>query len=191
MSFKKLMNDKITLIKQDGDKYEDVKANVQSNKIFISDATLPVEEGDKIKRELPNGLPEEYLVKERGFKKGRGGILDHYQCEVEKVNGKNELAVGKKVIYNLLGDNSRININSKDDSINIKNVSSDELFEKLIKVVKEEINENNEEILKTINEMKENKNRKSFVEGYAKFISSVSDHIEVVKPFLPALIEFL
>jgi len=44
-------------------KIPEIAAFVQSEIIFINDASLPIEEGDEIERILPNGLIEIYVVK--------------------------------------------------------------------------------------------------------------------------------
>lgn len=55
MNVKRFLTDRVTLLKKDGTAYENVEAGVQSNMIFITDASLPVEVGDKTKRLLPSG----------------------------------------------------------------------------------------------------------------------------------------
>lgn len=74
-------NDKLTLIKSDSRKYEEILADVQKNKIFINDISLPIEEGDIIIRELPNGLKEKYIVIDRCLYTGH---LGHYELEVRR-----------------------------------------------------------------------------------------------------------
>ncbi|GAF73410.1 unnamed protein product, partial [marine sediment metagenome] len=39
------MRDKVSLVKQDGAQFDNIQASVQSGKIFIDDASLPIEEG--------------------------------------------------------------------------------------------------------------------------------------------------
>lgn len=78
------MRDKVSLVKQDGAQFDNIQASVQPGKIFIDDASLPIEEGDRIKRKLPSGLTESYLVLDRGYYEGIGGIPAHYQIKVRK-----------------------------------------------------------------------------------------------------------
>lgn len=79
-----LMNDIISLVKEDGQRIDNIIASVQTEMIFVDDATLPIEEGDKIIHELPNGQVEKYLILDTGFKKGLRMIPDHYQIKVRK-----------------------------------------------------------------------------------------------------------
>ncbi len=58
------------------------EAMVQPTKIFTEDSDLPVEEGDVVERELPNGMVETYAIEHRGFRKGVHPIPDHYQMKV-------------------------------------------------------------------------------------------------------------
>lgn len=184
-----LLRDKVTLVKKNGQMHENIKANVQPNMISIFDETMPIEEGDRIQRKLSNGLIESYIVLDRGFHSGIGIIKSHYQCKVRK-----ETAIPStppnNVIYNVSGENPRININSVDHSMNVVNVSSDKLFDELRRVIEDNI-EKKHEILNLIDEMEKNKDKKSFVNSYQKFISSMADHMSLVAPFIPALTQLL
>ena len=53
MSFRDFVTDNVSLIKADGRRWDDIAASVQTRKIFIEDAQLPIEEGDIIERRLP------------------------------------------------------------------------------------------------------------------------------------------
>lgn len=78
------MNDEVTLIKSNSEKYEKISADVQGNLIFIDDLSLPIEEGDKLIRIIPNGLNETYVVIDRGLYSGMAGIEGHYEVKVRK-----------------------------------------------------------------------------------------------------------
>ena len=55
--------DRITLVKADGQvAKEDIPALVTGDMIFTADQSLPLEVGDHLLRELPNGLVEDYEV---------------------------------------------------------------------------------------------------------------------------------
>lgn len=56
MSFQQLMRDKVTLVKQNGQRFEALRASVQIDKIFTSDPKIPIEEGDVFERTLPSGV---------------------------------------------------------------------------------------------------------------------------------------
>jgi hypothetical protein len=82
--FERMLTDSVSLVKTDGRQYDGIKAFVQPEMIFIADETLPIEEGDKITRQLPNGLIESYLILERGYMSPVRGIDAHYQVKVRK-----------------------------------------------------------------------------------------------------------
>lgn len=89
MSFQRMLNDTISLVKADGQRIDGINALVQSGSIFIGDALLPAEDGDRIVRTLPNGLIEEYVILDTGYKSGMGGIQPHFQMKVQKQAGPN------------------------------------------------------------------------------------------------------
>lgn len=130
-----MMNDVVTLVKSDGRQFADIPANVQPKMIFIDDGKIPIEEGDHIERLLPNGLLERYLVLDRGFFGASGGFKDHYQIQVRKVTAIPRDPVAQTTIYNLHGANSRVNIQSHDQSTNVVTVSPTDLFAELRKAL--------------------------------------------------------
>ena len=192
MSFSSMCNDVVTLIKQDGTVIEKIKANVQPNMIFIYDEKLPLEENDKIYRPLPNGLVEKYEVLDRGFYSAIGGIQAHYQAKVRKEGSiKNEQYHQITNIYNLNGPQSRLNISSTDNSVNLLQQNA-ELFDDIIKAL-ETITEEKikNESIRIVNEMKENIGNPTFKEKYQSFISTLANYVTIIGPFLPALTALL
>lgn len=76
----------VILHKASGEIIDNIDALVESDKFFIDDADIVIEEGDFFERNLPNGSKEYYRVTDRGFYKGMHEIPDHYQTSVEKVS---------------------------------------------------------------------------------------------------------
>ena len=187
-----LMRDKVSLIKDDGRRFDDIKANVQPDKIFIDDASLPIEEGDKLIRTLPNNLVESYIVLDRGYYESIGGIPSHYQVKVRKESAI-PASTPSSIVYNLIGDSSRVNINSQDISINVKNITSDDLFEELKKAIEE--NEDNvdkkSKLLSLVDEMEDAQGTDRFRERYKEFVATAADHMTLLTPFLHALTQLL
>jgi hypothetical protein len=185
--FESLMIDKVTLLKQNGEKFEDIKADVQTKKIFINDSSLPIEEGDYLVRVLPNGLEENYLVIDRGFYSDFHGIKAHYQVSVQKESTRKLNITKSTNNYHFNGASERINVNSIDNSVNIKNFNYDkELFNNMKRAVQGKV-----EIVETINKMEENVGKPSFIDSYNKFIQSAANHMTLLTPFIPALTELL
>jgi hypothetical protein len=190
--FGELMRDYVALVKKDGRRFPNVPASVQHGKIFIDDASLPVEEGDHIERELPNGLTERFLVLDRGFYKGMHDIPDHYQIQVRK-----ESAIRTKpsesVVYNVTGPNARININSSDRSVNVVNVTTENLFVELRRALEgsDIAAPTRSAIASIVDEMEAARGKPSFIKHYRDFISAVADHVTIFAPFIPALTQLL
>jgi len=192
MSLSSFSKDIITLVKPNGEVFDDIQANVQPRVIFIHDEKLPLEENDKIYRKLPSGLVETYIVIDRGYFSGIGGIRGHYQAKVRKEGSINEEKYKSIInVYNASGPNSRININSKDNSKNYYN-DTDLLFEELklalAGIVEEEIKEKSFQILEKLNS---SKRTSSYLTNYQDFISILANHMTVIAPFIPALTQLI
>jgi hypothetical protein len=109
-----LPNDIVSLVKVNGQRYGNIKSLVQPELVFISDSTLPIEEGDKIIRELPNGLTETYLVLDRGYYPTFHGMAAHYQVKVQKETAisASQINRSRTIIENLIAG----------DQINLSNI---------------------------------------------------------------------
>lgn len=74
----------VTLKKQNGEIYENIKAEVQPKLIFIKDSSIPIEENDIIEFIPSNNLKESYIVLDRGFYEARGSFPAHYQVNYHR-----------------------------------------------------------------------------------------------------------
>ncbi len=192
MNFSSMCNDIVTLVKSNGNVIEKIKANVQPNMIFIYDEKLPLEENDKLYRQLPNGLVETYLVIDRGYFSAFQGIQGHYQAKVKKeVNINKEKLQSIINIYNATGPNSRINISSVDQSQNIYK-DSEELFNRIKDTIKTITDEKvKKESLSLLNELKNSQGSPNFLMYYQNFISTIADYMSIMGPFIPALTKLI
>ena len=118
LSFDDMMNDTVTLVKKDGTVVkEGIKAQVSRGLIIIFDASLPIEPGDHFIRIQPSGLAEDYVVIDPGFMSGGTGLIPpHFQSKVRRSDAP--VAPPSTIINNLHGPNSRVSINSTDNSTN-------------------------------------------------------------------------
>ena len=116
-----LLNDKVTLVKADGTvNKEQIPALVDENMIFTCDKKLPVEIGDNFLRELPSGLVEKYEVRNPKYYDVGHSLDAHFQIEVVKVGTpQTQEAIMQNITNNFTSSNSRVNINSTDNSINV------------------------------------------------------------------------
>jgi len=188
MSVASMCREIITIVKQDGNIIENVKAMVQSGKIIIPDGKLPIEEQDIIYRSLPSGLVESYVINDRGYIAGISGIEGFYQALVTKENTiKQDQYQNIINVYNLHGENSKVNVNSIDNSVNMIK-DNKEVFDKLISIINEQSDEKirNQAIALAI-ELKENIGKPSFIDRYKELIALMADQISIIAPLLPAL----
>ena len=191
---KALMNDRVTLVKQTGQRFENLRASVQSGLIFTDDVEVPVEDGDTFERTLPSGVKESFDVLDAGFQQGLHSIPAHYQSKVQKGTAK---ARGKTssqhTVYNLIGPNARVNIHSADSSTNVVNVEATVLFDNLRGAIETAIAdvELRETLMRCVGAMEAAAGTRTFADRYKDFIALAADHISVFGRFLPALTQFL
>lgn len=112
-----IMKDVVSLVKPNGDRYDNIQACVTPNAILIGDTSLPIEEGDKISRILPNRTVENYIVLDRGFITGSEIIESHFDVKVEKENTLKNTNINhfENNFYGTMF-NSQIQQNSKDST---------------------------------------------------------------------------
>jgi len=178
----------VKLIKQTGLEIEGIVASCQPNRVFIRDAEVPVEVDDIIERKLPNGIIERWIIDEPGYYGGHSGF-PAYQCKVSR-EGKTSKAMSSSAIYNISGHNTKVNINSHDESITHIGVDSKDVFEKLCEVINDQLN-SDAQLIQAIQDMKKEKDNSGFLQKYTHFISLAKDHISLIAPFIPALTQMI
>jgi hypothetical protein len=94
--------------------------------------------------------------------------------------------------YVFSGDNTRVNINSHDRSVNVI-IKADNVFAGLKDQIEDHVAEENERtlLLKHLESLRQAKGTKSFSERYQEFIAAAADHITLIAPFIPTLTQFL
>jgi hypothetical protein len=184
------LNDRVTLVKADGTRVENIPADVQPKMIFIDDASIPVEEGDRLQRTLPSKLVESYVVLDRGFYSDAGGFGDHYQIQVRKETAIT--AMPHANVFNLHGPNSRVNIQSTDHSSNSVHIEPEAVFEGLRAALRSGIHAADQEsLLRRVERLEVTSRTPSFAAAYKDFIQAAANHITIIAPFIPALTSFL
>jgi len=193
MPFKNLMRDRVTLIKQDGRRFEGISASVQRDKIFTDDASIPIEEGDTFERTLPSGIVERYTVLDAGYHEGTGGIKSHYQSDVRKETKIERSPQPTQIVYNLIGPNARVNIQSVDASTNLVEIEPEDLFDKLRQTIQHAIADKSlsATLSEKVGELEQTQGTTRFVEKYREFIALAADHVTLLAPFIPALSQML
>jgi hypothetical protein len=182
---------RLSLVKQDGTRINDIYAHVQPTMIFIDDASLPIEEGDRFLRRLPNGLAERYLVLDRGYWDGPG-MRPHYQVKVRK---ETSFRVERQAatVYNVRGANPRVSVNSFDASVNVVTTAAPSVFQQIKKVINDTVPEDGRraELLNQVDNLERAQGTPSFLERYKAFMAVAADHLTLLSPFLPALTQML
>lgn len=126
MSFASIMKDKIKVLKSDGQESEELSANVQSKGICLMSASVLIEPNDLIQRKMSNGGTETFQVLDPGFNEAMGRNMPaHYQMKVKKLGLPETEKAIQSIIYNLNGNNTRVNNDSTDNSTNIVNINND------------------------------------------------------------------
>ena len=187
MSFiKDMAKDKIIIKKQNGKIYECDNADIQKNKAFIYCGEIPLDEFDIIIHKIREGYEKEYVVTNAGYYNKM--LRPHYQADIEPktvFDNKNETSVNDITIS---GNNSKVNINSIDNSINLFQIPFDEIYEKLNEIEDETVRN---ESVKCLKELEESNDSETYKNKYVKFISALSDHVAIIAPFLPLLTQAL
>ena len=191
------MNDRVTLVKKDGQRFENLPASVQSGLIFTNDPKIPIEEGDQFERQLPSGIVDVFTVVDSGFQQGLHSIPPHYQSKVRKNTAVSPPSprptAGPHVVYNLIGPNARVNIQSSDSSTNVVSVESAVLFDNLREAIRKSSLDSTiaQQLVENANAMQSAAGTKTFGKHYKEFIAVAADHMTLITPFLPALTQLL
>lgn len=176
-----LMEDRVTLVKGDGTEIPNILADVQPKMVFIDDESLPIQEGDRITRTLPNGRSESYLVLEAEYWGKHGG----WQIQVRKESAISRNPPAPHI--HQYGHGSRVNIDSQDYSTNI--VNADDVFKKLRGTIESAIAKGSKrrEILNRLTALESARGTQSYVTKYQEFIQAAANHMTILAPFIPAL----
>lgn len=193
MSFDSLMRDKVTLIKKDGNRFENIRAFVQSDKIFTDDPAIPIEDGDVFERTLLNGIVERYTILDAGYRQGTGGIKSHYQSVVRKQTKIDLSTQPSPIVYNLTGPNVRVNIQSIDSSANLVEVEPTELFGRIRAAIDQSVQDG--ELLKKlqekVTELEKTQGTPGFAARYKELMALAANHMTLLAPFIPALLQMM
>ena len=195
--FQSLKNDRVTLVKKDGQRFENLSASVQTGLILTDNPEIPIEDGDQFERQLPSGIVDVYTVVDSGFQQSLHSIPAHYQSKVRKNTAESppspRPAAGPQVVNNLIGPNTRVNIQSSDSSTNVVSVESAVLFDNLREAIQKSSLDSTVErqLIQNVKAMQSAVGTKTFGKSYKEFIAVAADHMTLVAPFRPALTQLL
>jgi len=184
--FHGFMTNKISLIKKNGERVDNIFALVQGKKILVDDISLKIKEGNKIQRVLPNGMEENYIITNIKYSiselfQGMENVTIYVQKEtqIDSYSHPNQQ-------LNIYGNNSQMNINSPNANLNTINITCTELFKKLKNVIEGKIVDENarSDLLNQVEELEKAKSEKSFSEKYTDFIASAANHATLWSAFI-------
>lgn len=178
MNFASLLTDRVSVLKPDGTRFDNIAASVQTKKVFINQSTPLIEPGDLIVRSMSNGAVDTMRVIDPGFHEEFHGIPAGYQMTVEKLGLPEAKMAVQSITYNVHGSNARINHQSFDMSTNIVQESTD--AERLIAELRKVI----DEAVLTINEKSD---ALDIIESVEIHFSSAKPKKSVVTAMLAAL----
>lgn len=198
MVFSSICNDKVCLLKINGEKYENILAHVQDEFILILDTSVPIEEGDQFIRNLPNGRQETYeVVNPRYYSEEPiSGTKPHYQIDVKKVLRSNKESKTQDSGHNIniTGNNSPVTINSNGNYINvdINGINDENVFEELRKCISQSENgEKKEKLLSSVDDLERTKGTFEYTRVYKSFMQVAKDCVGLINPFIPYLADYL
>lgn len=115
-----LNRDKVNLIKQDGSRADGIIATVAgSDLIVIKGDKHIIDVGDLLTRKLSNGAEETYqVIDPKYYEHTPGASGPHYQLKVKKLGVPEASAAVQNIVYNVSGNNARVNVGSVDNSTN-------------------------------------------------------------------------
>jgi len=176
--FQDMMNDKIKVIKTNGEEFEGLKASVQSKGIYLMRSDVLIEPNDLIQRTMSNGGVETFKVIDPGYHEGLSSIPSHYQMKVQKLGLPEAEKAIQSITYNISGPNARVNNNSVDNSTNAVNINTD---------IAEHISMLRSEICKLVTDEQEKKEALELADAIEGQFSTDSPSKSVVKTLISAL----
>lgn len=178
MPFQGMMNDKIKVIKTNGEEIDGLKASVQRKGIYLMRSDVLVEPNDLIQRIMSNGGVETFKVIDPGYHEGLSSIPSHYQMKVQKLGLPEAEKAIQSIIYNISGPNARVNNNSVDNSTNIANINTE---------IAEHISMLRSEISRLVTSEQEKNEALELVDAIESQFSTVSPSKSVIKTLMSAL----
>lgn len=154
-------------------------------------ANTDIQEDDSLKSCISGEVFFVEEVKSQVIKNKVFQVQAFYLTEFQRKKIERNTQVGNtpNIIYNLNGINSKVNYQSTDYSVNRITTSESDIFNEINKILEGSLNNATEMkvMADLLDEMKAKQNTVEFNSLYTRFISTASDHLSLISPFLPAL----
>jgi len=181
--------DDIDIVSPEGQVRCRVKGYYSGKQFIIDDMNVDVQPGDEIRRLLPNGKEEAFLVDDPKFYRN-GPFGSHYQVTISR-RGSFPRHTGGNYNISISGPNSRVNIGSTDTSTNV--TISDGIFSELRRALNDGISDDAQRLQMTelVARLEKAPDKKGAMAAYQALIASAADHMTLLAPFLPALTDII
>ena len=180
----------LTIVSPEGEVRAHVEGIVTKNLVVIDDSKVVVLSGDEIRRTLPNGQEEVFSVIDPVFyDDGPGDFGPHYQVSIQR-KGMFAPKSGGHYAVHVSGPNSRVNISSHDQSVNIVHEGTvfDDLKNALARGISDELEQ--DKLLRLAEELSAQRKKAGFADAYQRFIAAAANHMTIIGPFIPLLAAF-
>ena len=179
------MKDKLTLVKKDGQTFGVIDALVSSNVIFTENVSLRYEVEDVFERALPSGLIERLIIVDPVYCKSpfpQSPIRPHFQIKFKREGVISRNSIPQTVNYNLQGANSRVNIGSVDQSINVTALQYKELLGEIRQVIQDKIDSDAErsKLLDKTVEFENARSTSTLMKKYSELMELAANHVAVL-----------
>jgi hypothetical protein len=152
---------------------------------IIDDMKVDVRVGDEIRRLLPNGKEEAFIVEDPKYIDS-DDFGEHYRVSISRPQTF-ERHKGGNYHISVSGTNSRVNIKSHDSSSNLSVHGT--VYDEIRQTLAERVSDDNKlsELKSLLQQIETARDQPSFLKAYQIFIAATADHITILTPFLPAL----
>jgi hypothetical protein len=174
------------IISSKGELIARTKAAILPENIIVFDTSIAINVGDEVRRRLPSGQDEAFEVTDPTYFQQFHDTLAHYQLKYRR-KGTFPHGVGGNYTFNVSGNNTRVNIASRDQSTNV--VVEGDVLGNLEAALRSGVQDGEKlhQLLMAVDEMRREQRKPGFAVAYQKFVSICADHIGIVAPFLPTL----
>ncbi len=174
----------VRIVAPDGSERCRVQAYFAGNLFIVEDMNADMQPGDELRRSLPNGKDDVYQIVDPALY-DTGRMPAHYQIKVSRKGTFDHNAGGH--LISVTGPNSRVNINSTDNSTNV--AYAGDLFGDMRNVIQAGVADpaRRSEIVAAIDDAERAKGTTNFLSAYQKVVSVAADHVGLLSPFLPSL----
>ncbi len=180
---------KVDIVSPSGERRCSTKGVMSEGQIQIEDVSITIEAGDELRRLLPNGNEEVFVVREPTFYEGDGDIPSFYDVKFTR-KGSFPKGAGGHYIH-VAGDNARVNLHSIDNSMNVINHGS--MFGDLRRAIEGGVADGDERrmMLEAVAQLAVAKSDQDRGRSYQALIAQAANHMTILAPFLGPLAQFV